>query len=167
MNQNGWLYRIPDNIRKKREQKLRERYGFLFEELKEADNQTKEDVIQEVNKLYNINYETLMKEKTEITEKLFHADEEIKAIIHENYNQYKEHLQQVNKELKSDKDKMLELLRLIISRMEKTEYDVRKWQSECSDEFKEKADIIENDMEEIKALLKILAVNNLIDDINV
>ena len=25
---------------------------------------------------------------------MFHVDEEIKAIIHENYNQYKEHLQQ-------------------------------------------------------------------------
>lgn len=98
---------------------------------------------------------------------MFHVDEEIKAIIHENYNQYKEHLQQVNRELKSSNDKMLELLQLIISRIEKTEYDVRKWQAECSDEFKEKADIIENDMKEIKALLKILAVNNLIDDINV
>ena len=98
---------------------------------------------------------------------MFHVDEEIKAIIHENYNQYKEHLQQVNRELKSSNDKMLELLQLIISRIEKTEYDVRKWQAECSDEFKEKADIIENDMKEIKAILKILAVNNLIDDINV
>ena len=98
---------------------------------------------------------------------MLHVDEEIKAIIHENYNQYKEHLQQVNRELKSSNDKMLELLQLIISRIEKTEYDVRKWQAECSDEFKEKADIIENDMKEIKALLKILAVNNLIDDINV
>lgn len=160
MNPNGWLYRISDNIRKKREQKLRDKYGFLFEELKE-------DVMQETNKLYNINYETQMKEKTEITERLFHADEEIKAMIHEYYNQYKEHLQQVNRELKSGNDKMLERLQLIISRIEKTENDVRKWQAECSDEFKEKADIIENDMEEIKALLKILAVNNLIDDINV
>lgn len=167
MSSNRWFCWITDKIRNKRKQKLRKKYGFLFEEIKEADNQAKEAFIQEVNRLHDINYETLIKQKTEVAEQLFRFDAKIKEIISGKYSQYIEQMEQANREIRCGNDKMLELIQLIISRIERIENDMGKWQSECSDEFKENVGIIENNMDEMKALLKILAVNNLIDNINV
>lgn len=160
MSLKSWFIKIIEQKKQKEELKRKEDFYFLIEEIKKSENKMLEQFTQIA--------ETMLESKVKNS---IHEIYNNVTELHKQINEYnctiQEHISNINEENISSNNKTNEVIKSIVKKLEEMEYNKTENLLCIENKFNDYKSEVTSTLEEIKHLLKIIAVNYLIDEINI
>lgn len=159
MNSESWISKIKLRKKQKQEMKMREKFSFLLDEMIKSENRVIEQFTDEIE-------HRLLPHLDETIQTINSSFDDAANIIQKSNNNLQEKVTELIESSESNYKVTLEMIQSIISKIEEAESDISKKQKHTESTVRNNTKNIMLSIDEVKSLLKILAVNNLLDDID-
>lgn len=165
MRSDSWISRMKEKRKQKQEMKMKQKFSFLT------------DIIAENEKSTKALYEFVEKSKSEIIHELLNVNKSIqvldnnlkklqsdigesKLIAQENIEEFKNRLMENSGDIK-------ETIRSVIEKVEQIDKAGLEREKQFGDMLLTKSEMITSEIEDIKSLVKLLAINELVGEIDI
>ena len=159
MNSEGWISKIKLKRKQKKEMKMRERFSFLLNEMIKS----RDRVIEQFNA--ETEY-CLLPHLDEVVQTINGSLDEVGNVIRKNNDNLQKNVADLKKKYDGNQKVTKEILQSIVSKIERAESDISNTQKHMESTVSDNTKNIMLSIDEVKSLLKILAVNNLLDEID-
>lgn len=169
MSSDSWISKIKGKRKKNQEMKMKQKFSFLTDIIAENENNRNEKI--------QALYECVEKSKSEIIQEILTVNESIqvldnnlkklqsdigesKIISQENIEQFKNHLIENSGDIK-------ETICSVIAKVEQIDKAGFEREKQLEDVLLTKSEMITSEIEDVKSLIQLLAVNELVDEIDI
>ncbi len=169
MSSDSWISRMKEQRKQKQEMKMKEKFSFLTNIIAKNEKDTNEKI--------QALYESIEKSKSEIIQGLLTVDKSIQVLdnnvkklqsdIGESKIIAQENIEELKKCLMENSGSMKETIQSVIVKIKQINKDGLERGKQLEDVLLTKSEIITSEIEDVKSLVQLLAVNELVDEIDI
>lgn len=169
MRSDSWISRMKEKRKQKQEMKMKQKFSFLTDIIAENEKSTNEKI--------QALYESVEKSKSEIIHELLNVNESIQVLdnnlkklqsdIGESKLIAQENIEEFKNRLMENSGNIKETISSVIAKVEQIDKAGLEREKHLGDVLLTKSEMITSEIEDIKSLVKLLAINELVDEIDI
>ena len=169
MSSDSWIIGMKEKRKQKQKMKLIQKFSFLTDIVAKNETNTKKKI--------QALYECVEKSKSEIIQELMTVNESIQVLdnnvkklqsdICDSKTIEKENNEELKNCLMENSGNIKETIRSTIAKLEQIDKEGLKRDKQLKDDLLTKSEMITSDIEDVKSLVQLLAVNELVDEIDI
>ena len=169
MSSESWISRMKDKRKQKQEMKMKQSFSFLTDIIAKNEKNTNEKV--------QALYECVEKSKYEIIQELLTVNESIQKLVNnvkqlqsdlgESKTIAQENIEELKKKHMENSGEIIETIRSVIAKVEQIDKAGLEKEKQLEDVLLTKSEMITSGIEDVKSLVQLLAVNELVDEIDI
>lgn len=167
MSSESWISRIRGNRKNRKVEKLRQKYEFLVDEICSSQDIIVTKVIEQETQVLNIKSEQLesriINSLASLQSEQQNCKNEIEILLNEVINKL-EVTEESNRRIQEQFDEIHQVFNSILSKIETIQSNTYEVSQKCNAMVEDKCKSILLSIDEVKTLMKIVAVNNLVDE---
>lgn len=160
MTADNWISKIRLKRKQKREAKMKEALSFLLDEIKETEDRAITRITAEME-------HDILPQMEDSVQKMNRCIDKLSRDLRESNSKIEDLIIGVKKQCVGNNDATMENLHSIVEKIEQADANLAGMQNQTESLLKNRTKTITLGIDEVKSLLQVLAVNSLIDEINV
>lgn len=169
MNTDGWIVKLKKKRQQKHEMKLKQKFSFLLDIIYENERKNNDKLQELIDNVKKSKVE-IIQELSTINESIQSMDGDIKRVQHEVNDSKKnaqDNIEELHNQLIENIGVVKEIIYSAIAKIDRIDKNDLEGRKQLEGILHTKSELITSGIEDVKSLVQLLAVNELMDEIDI